>query len=268
MKKFKLHFILLLLASQTFLSHAQTSFNHIDNDKDRWKIFFRQVSPIQNVTSWKLPFQTTNRHDIKTISVVSTFGSPRQSYVKGHFHTGLDIIPRKHNLPFIDVYAMAPGIVCSIHLGDPHRTVVIKHLLSSGHTIYTSYKHLQEIIVKNGQTVTDQTKLGRLYTRQEALAQGGNYDHLHLEIRKKFDDYGTASWATLTREELNLRFEDPLKFLKQQLNPPHSHLIQPNPHTPQVHFHTQLSAHTFSCHRYNHDYAQLILAGNLFKCFF
>ena len=112
---------------------------------------------------------------------------------------------------------MAEGAVCSIHLGDPHRTVVVKHKLSNGETLYTSYKHLQEIYVVNGQQVTPDTRVGRLYTATEASALGGNYHHLHLEIRKKFDDYGVASWATLTREDLDKRFHAPRQFMKENI---------------------------------------------------
>lgn len=191
--------------------------NHILKDKARWKIYYREVSPSQVVNKWALPFETVNRSDIKTISVVSVFGDKRLSYVRGHFHTGMDLVPRKKNGEYTYVYGMAPGTVCSIHLSDPHQTVVVKHKLSSGEILFTSYKHLQDIYVQNGQQITPETKIGRLYTRKEALEQGGNYDHLHLEIRKKFDDYGVASWATLSEDDLKLRFEDPLKFMKRNI---------------------------------------------------
>ncbi len=64
---------------------------------------------------------------------------------------------------------------------------------------------------------THETLLGRLYTSAEAKKQGGNYDHLHLEVRKQFDDYGVASWATMTREDINKRFYDPWLFMKQRV---------------------------------------------------
>ena len=110
---------------------------------------------------------------------------------------------------------MAAGVVCSIHLGDPHKTVVVKHQLTNGEILYTSYKHFQKVYVTNGQQVTDETPLARLYTRGEAKVLGGNYDHLHLEIRKKFDDFGVASWATMTKTDLELRFHDPWNFMNK-----------------------------------------------------
>ena len=189
----------------------------IQTEKEKWKIFYTDLAPVAPVKQWKVPFKTKNRTDIKTIRVISTFGAPRLSYVKGHFHTGIDMIPDQRGNGLIYVFPMESGVVCSVHLGDPHRTVVVKHRLAGGETIYTSYKHLQEIYVVNGQQVTQETRLGRLYTRSEADAQGGRYDHLHLEIRKKFDDYGVASWATMTKADLDLRFLDPLKFVKEKV---------------------------------------------------
>jgi murein DD-endopeptidase MepM/ murein hydrolase activator NlpD len=112
---------------------------------------------------------------------------------------------------------MANGAVCSIHLSDPHPTVVVKHRLADGSTLYTVYKHLAEIDVANGQQVTPATRIGRLYTADEARRLGGSYDHLHLEVRTAFDDYGVASWLTMTRRELDARFVNPLPFLKERL---------------------------------------------------
>ncbi len=190
---------------------------HIEKDKHRWKTFFLDVTPYREVSQWKVPFKTSDRRDLKTIRMISTFGAPRQSYVRGHFHTGVDLVPEKNRGQWVDVYPMAEGTVCSIHLGDPHLTVVVKHKLPGGETIYTSYKHLKDISVVNGRRVTPDTRVGRLYTASEASALGGNYHHLHLEIRKKFDDYGVASWATLTREDLNRRFHDPWAFMKKNV---------------------------------------------------
>jgi murein DD-endopeptidase MepM/ murein hydrolase activator NlpD len=191
--------------------------DHIQNDKERWKPFYKDVTPSQTVKKWRVPFETSNRSNLKTVRVVSVFGAARQSYVRGHFHTGIDLVPAGRQEKLVYVYPMAAGAVCSIHLADPHQTVVIKHKLADGTIIYTSYKHLQRILVTNGQTVTVDTCLGRLYTAAEARRLGGNYNHLHLETRKKFDDYGVASWATLKRSALDLRFYDPWKFMKDKV---------------------------------------------------
>lgn len=217
MKKQVLVFAVLFLFTGPFLN--QLFADHIQQDKERWKIFYKDVTPRQTVTQWRVPFKTKNRSDPGTISVISTFAAPRLSYVRGHFHTGVDMIPKNARGQQIYVYPMAAGVVCSIHLGDPHRTVVIKHRLANGEMLYTSYKHFQEIYVTNGQEVTPETPLARLYTRDEARALGGRYDHLHLEVRKKFDDYGVASWATMKKTDLDLRYLDPWKFMKEKIKP-------------------------------------------------
>jgi len=162
-----------------------------------------------------MPFKTTDRTNIKSISVISTFGSARNSFRKGHYHTGLDLMPRNYKEP-VNVYSIADGVVVSVHLGDPHQTVVVKHLSEEGEIIYSVYKHITEIKVKNGDRLTEDSQIARVLTKAEGKKFGGSYDHLHLEIRKKFDDFGCASWLTMTKEELNMRFIDPLKFLKEK----------------------------------------------------
>ncbi len=205
-------FLLLIFPGKTILA------DYIAENKNSWKPYYTDEKPDKIADKWFVPFKTKDRQDPDTIKIISVFGAHRNSYVKGHIHTGIDIIPEnKRDYTYIDVYATANGIVCSIHLGHPHKTVIVKHKMPDDTIIFSSYKHLQEIYVENNQQVTLETKLARLYTRKEALAQGGRYDHLHLEIRKKFDDYGVASWGTITKEALNLRFYEPWKFIKKHV---------------------------------------------------
>jgi hypothetical protein len=89
------------------------------------------------------------------------------------------------------VYPMARGVVCSVHLG--------------------------EVYVKNGQEVDPDTRLARFYTREEARKMGGLFDHQHLEVRKEFDDYGCASWLTMTRTGLYEYFTDLAAFIGQHV---------------------------------------------------
>ncbi len=189
----------------------------IEHDRGRWKPFFMDVRPRATATRWLLPFATRDRTDPATVRVVSTYAAPRLSYLRGHLHSGIDLVPRSSATPGPTVFPLAAGRVCSIHLDHPHRTLVVVHRLPDGSLLYTSYKHLQEIHVANGQEVGADTALARLYTRAEALAQGGSYDHLHLEVRRSFDDYGVASWASMSRAELDARFLDPLLFLQRMV---------------------------------------------------
>ncbi|MBN1899563.1 MAG: peptidoglycan DD-metalloendopeptidase family protein [Spirochaetes bacterium] len=214
----KIFQLLLILLFFFINSSSVISDIYTEEDWELWRETYKDVKVKSTVKGWFLPFKTKDRKDIKTIDIISTFGSPRLSYVKGHFHTGIDMIPKKRNRDeYIYVYPVADGSVCSIHLTHPHKTIVIKHRLKDGTILFTSYKHLFEIYPEKGDRVNVQTRLGRLYTREEALKLGGRYDHLHLEIRKKFDDYGAASWTTMSRTNLNKRFYDPWKFIKEKL---------------------------------------------------
>lgn len=189
----------------------------IEKDRARWKPAYSEALPNASVTAWHLPFDTANRKDIKELKVISVYGDHRDSYYKGHMHTAIDINPKSPQNKLVSVYAMANGIVCSIHLGDNQKTVVVKHKLSNGKVMFTSYKHLREVYVTTNQQVNEKTKLARLFTPAESKPFGGDYHHLHLEIRKSFDDYGCASWLTMNQQQLEERFYNPLVFLKANL---------------------------------------------------
>ncbi|RYZ96553.1 MAG: M23 family metallopeptidase, partial [Sphingobacteriaceae bacterium] len=194
--------ILILLAAATIFFQNPT----IESDKARWKPYYADSEPTAFATDWFLPFEAANRKDVKSIKIISIFGDHRDSFLKGHIHTAIDINPSKPKSKLTNVYAMANGIVCSIHLGENQRTVVVKHKLKSGSYMFTTYKHLKEVYVNTGQMVTSKTKLARLFTKDESKKYGGDYHHLHLEIRKKFDDYGCASWLTMNKVQLNERY--------------------------------------------------------------
>ena len=189
----------------------------IDSDKARWKPYYLDASPAKAVDQWYLPFALEDRKSLKQVKVISIFGDHRDSYLSGHIHTAIDVNPLKPKDKLIPVFAMANGVVCSVHLAENQKTVVVKHKLKDGSVMFTSYKHLKEVYVTQGQQVTQSSKLARLFTVQESKKYGGDYHHLHLEIRKSFDDYGCASWLTMNDQQLNLRFYNPLSFLKKEL---------------------------------------------------
>ncbi|MCZ4244374.1 M23 family metallopeptidase [Pedobacter punctiformis] len=189
----------------------------IDNDKDRWKPYYTDANPDLTADKWFLPFDVSNRKEVKNIKIISIFGDHRDSFYKGHIHTAIDINPAKPKTKLVAVYPMANGVVCSIHLGENQRTVVVKHKLKDGKIMFTTYKHLKEVYVSNGQQVNPNTKLARLFTPEESKKYGGDYHHLHLEIRKKFDDYGCASWLTMNKTQLNDRYFNPQVFIKEHV---------------------------------------------------
>jgi len=190
---------------------------HMGERSPDFKTGYIPVDPDHPVQKWMLPFATRDRQDLSTVHVISVFGAYRSSYVRGHKHSGIDMVPKSRGDDPVWVYPIGEGIVCSIHLDHPHITIVVKHKTILGEVIYSSYKHLFAPLVKPGDAVSVNTRLGRIYTPFEGRRLGGRFDHLHLEIRKTFDDLGAASWTTMTEDELNKRFYDPLDFLKNQL---------------------------------------------------
>ena len=207
----------LILFGILFLWHFPVEPITIERDRERWKPYYTDTPPVATADSWLLPFDVPNRKDIKQMKIISVFGDHRDSYLKGHIHTAIDVNPATPKSKYISIYPMAKGIVCSVHLGENQRTVVIRHKLSNGKTMFTSYKHLKEVYVKNGQHVDQNVQIARLFTPAESKKYGGDYHHLHLEIRKSFDDYGCASWLTMNKQQLNLRFYNPLTFIKEKL---------------------------------------------------
>ncbi|MBN2498017.1 MAG: peptidoglycan DD-metalloendopeptidase family protein [Deltaproteobacteria bacterium] len=204
-----------LLCFTAGLAGAQSP--SMEEEAQRFASRHQNVRPAACARTWRLPFATRDRQKLGTLRMVSRFGAKRTSYVKGHLHTGADLVPRGRLAAKVMVYPLAAGAVCSIHLAPPHTTVVIAHRLPSGDALYSSYKHLTEVSVETGQQVDHQTALGRLFTRREAREHGGPYAHLHLELRKRFDDWGAASWTTMSRDELEKRFIDPYAFLERRL---------------------------------------------------
>jgi len=187
----------------------------IETDKDRWKPYYIDANPSQVAENWLIPFEAENRRSINSIKIISIFGDHRDSFFKGHIHTAIDINPAKPKGKLINVYPMANGVICSIHLGENQRTIVVKHKLKNNQIVFTTYKHLKDVYVNTGQQVNTNTKIARLFTKEESKKYGGDYHHLHLEIRKKFDDYGCASWLTMNKIQLNERYYNPQTFIKE-----------------------------------------------------
>lgn len=183
----------------------------------KMKKFFTYTEPSLVAANWILPFNLPDRSDLNMISIISGFGTYRSGHVIGHRHSGIDIIPIGIK-DTVFVYPISNGKVCLIRPTAPNKTVIIKHKLENGTVIYSSYIHLKDIFVENRQEVNPNTKIGILYTRDEALTYKGDYDHLHLEIKKRIDDYCCASWLCMSQEELMDYFENPKIFLQNSLN--------------------------------------------------
>lgn len=181
------------------------------------KRYFIDLEPSEVVGKWLLPFNSSERSDIKQIQIISGFGAYRSGTVKGHKHSGIDIIP-SGRMDSVFIYPANKGRVCLIRPTEPNKTVIIRHKLTDGTYIYSSYIHLKDIFVNIGDEVDHDTKIGVLYTKSETTKLNGNYDHLHFEIKTRIDDYSCASWLCMSQEELDEYFENPLDFLKRNLN--------------------------------------------------
>ena len=173
-------------------------------------------------TSWLFtetytPFQDQRRRSLKSIKkrFESEFGAYRASFIKGHKHSGLDLRGEQNET----VYPIGKGWVCDIHLSFPHLTLVILHQGSDGKIFYSSYKHIEDILVRPGARVDETTPLARLFDARELKKSGFGVNHLHFEIRKSFEDGGKASWMSMTKEVLLHFFLDPYTFFKARLNP-------------------------------------------------
>jgi murein DD-endopeptidase MepM/ murein hydrolase activator NlpD len=182
------------------------------------KEFFVLVDPVDPAGEWYLPFELPDRSNLNNITFISGYGAYRSTRLKGHLHSGIDIVPANKKSK-LDVFAISKGVVCFINQEAPFKTVIIKHKMKDGTIIYSSYIHLKQIFTERGKTVDELSKIGVLYTKSEAHKYGGNFDHLHLEIKKKIDDFSCASWLCMNKEELDNYFINPTCFLKTNLKP-------------------------------------------------
>lgn len=185
---------------------------------ERMKRFYRFTEPSEIAKEWFLPFDISDRSDLKLIQLISDYGTYRSGHVKGHRHSGIDIIPAVFKDSIV-VFPSSVGTICLIRPTAPNKTVIIKHKLNDSTFIYSSYIHLKDIYVINGQEVDQNTLIGVLYSKAEASEYKGDYNHLHFEIKKRIDDYCCASWLCMSRTELEEYFYNPISFLESILNP-------------------------------------------------
>jgi len=133
---------------------------------------FIEVEPKYTVTSWKLPFEVWDRNDLRKVQILSPFSVYRKNNLKGHKHSGIDIVPLNQD-KYVYVFPIADGIVCFIRIDPPFSTVVIKHKLNDDTYLYSSYIHLKDVYVSLGQYVVQNINLGRLFTNEEAWKYNG-----------------------------------------------------------------------------------------------
>lgn len=162
------------------------------------------------------PFKEQNRKKFVTIKnrIIGRYGDYRSSPLVGHRHAGIDL---KGDFKE-KVFPIGVGKVVQVFRSFPHKTVVVKHCLANGDSIYSSYTHIEDIEIEIDDWVNFDTPLARLFTNEELeLSDFGTLNHVHLEIRKGIEDGGRASWQSKTMDELNEYCLDPYQFFKQHL---------------------------------------------------
>jgi len=163
-----------------------------------------------------VPYGGTARGTFSTLEkrTFSRYGAPRSTPRKGHRHSGIDLAGSLGE----KVYAIGPGRVVRHYWIFPNLALALEHRLPDGTVFYSAYVHLVDTQVQVGDLVDERTELGRLFNKKEMGRSRFRTPHLHLEIRKNFDDDGRASFTTMTAEKLANYFHDPLVFLRPFMN--------------------------------------------------
>ena len=145
--------------------------------------------------------------------VTSRFGDGRRSYRPGHLHAGIDLRTDWGAA----IHAICPGQVVDIHLAFPHLTVVVEHHTPAGEVFWSSYKHVADLQVAVGDDVEEITPLARAFRADELPRAGWKTNHLHFELRTSIEDDGTASFTSMSMDELTRYARDPLPFFEGEL---------------------------------------------------
>jgi len=167
----------------------------------------------RNITVYS-PFGESDRQSYETLRarVVGRYGDWRSSYKPGHLHAGVDLKGDYEET----VHAIGRGSVLNVYGRFPNRSIIVEHQQADQVWSYAIYVHIEDIKVKRGDRVDQDTVLGRLFTEDELQRSNfGTAVHLHMEIRKDLHDNGRASTHSMTRAELDRHCLDPLPFFRR-----------------------------------------------------
>lgn len=144
--------------------------------------------------------------------VFSRFGEPRVSYIRGHKHAGVDM----KGVYRAAIYPVCAGQVTALQLSFPHLTIVVRHTRPDGTSFHSSYKHVTDLRVKEGDLVTRSTVMSRIFDEDEhRRAKFGRAPvHLHFEVLVRTDDEGEASWSSMSMEALRRYRSDPMALFR------------------------------------------------------
>jgi murein DD-endopeptidase MepM/ murein hydrolase activator NlpD len=187
--------MLLSIFSNSFISMAE------DSDKLCTKFFS--------------PFIEQDRSNYQTIvnRCFSEYGDYRSSNIKGHKHAGIDLRGKLSE----KIFPIGVGKVYDIIWSFPNLAIAIIHPLPNDEYIYSLYVHIEDIQVKIGDWVDQNTVIARLFNSDEFKKSQFQTAHLHLEIRKNMEDHGRASYSSMNMKDLNKYCINPKEFLKKHL---------------------------------------------------
>jgi murein DD-endopeptidase MepM/ murein hydrolase activator NlpD len=161
------------------------------------------------------PFVEQDRSKYQTIvkRCFSNYGDYRSSNIRGHKHAGIDLRGKLNE----KVYPIGAGKVSDIIWSFPNRAIAIIHPLANAESVYSLYVHVEDIQVKQGDWVDENTIIARLFNATEFKKSQFKTVHLHLEIRKSMADRGRASISSMNIKDLNQYCSNPKEFLKKYL---------------------------------------------------
>lgn len=182
------------------------------------------------INTWLLPLDTGDRTNWN--SIIFESDAHFMAYRKGQgkrlrLHTAIDMQNGgdggTRGGPGEIVYSMGPGIVLGTFDRLPNHRVVIEHLLENGRKFWTAYVHINESLVSPGEAVDAFSPIARRMNLRELDYYGIQFDHVHVEVMKKFPPMidGKFKWMTFhcyTPEQVYEYFYNPKIFLLECLS--------------------------------------------------
>lgn len=135
-------------------------------------------------TKFFSPFNEPERCKYQNIEkrCFSGYGEYRSSEIKGHKHSGIDLRGKLSE----NVYPIGVGKVYAVLWSFPYLAVVIIHPLPKDEFVYSLYLHIEDIRVKVGDWVDENTIIARLFNSEEF--NESRYKQSHF-IPEKFAIY-------------------------------------------------------------------------------
>ena len=136
-----------------------------------------------------------------------------RSYFLG-LHTGSDLNLNEPTWDldrFSPVFSVADGVVTFTgRLPDWGNVVIIRHLLEDGTLCYSRYGHIENIVVRTGQTVTRGQQIGVIGRARENSAY-----HLHIDFaRTSILERDPGHWPGWSKSLLQEHYIDPKVFIE------------------------------------------------------